>query len=255
MKETLKIAAYGEPSSRKTLQIKHLIDGFGAENVGIISCEHGLNTIQSRLDERYVKRANSLDEFRQAYRWASETFTQPQQWIAVDGGSRLFDWVAQDIWQNVNRAYEEILNGTAPKALPDAIRKYAVYITSKDGVDTQRCWVAVSNHSKWLMDAMVKLPSSLYMTFWAERPNIDQYTKGVQWAPDLPGKGSRDAVIGAFDYILRLVSTGRESSKAVCRTSATSFAKCRDDWDVYQVPDEIEPFRLDELVRALRGMK
>ncbi len=74
--ETLKIATYGEPGSRKTLQAGYLIDSIGHENVGIISCEGGLNTIQSKLDERYVQRVNSLDEFRKAYAWSKQTFTR-----------------------------------------------------------------------------------------------------------------------------------------------------------------------------------
>src|SRR6185503_21146357 len=78
--ETLKMAAYGANNSRKTLQIGHLIETFGAANVGIISCERGLNTIKSKLDERYIKVVDNKQELRDAWKWANDSFG-PNQWV------------------------------------------------------------------------------------------------------------------------------------------------------------------------------
>lgn len=249
----LKIALYGEPSSRKTLQIRYLIEAFGVENVGILSCEQGLSTIRSVIDESHIREVKSLAELRQGYAWAKDRYSKPNQWIVVDGGSRVFNWIAQEVWQNVERVYDEIVSGTQRKALPEDLRSYARFVTKGDEIDGQRCWVAVGSNAQWLMDAFVRLPGNLYFTFWSERPNVDQYTKGVQHHLDLPGKGTRDAVVGSFDFIFRLISTGKDASKAVCRTTTTSFAKSRDDRSVYEVPDEIENFNLAEFVKRLDG--
>src|SRR5262245_66227795 len=81
--ETLKLASYASTGGRKTLQIGYLIDLCGAENVGIISCEHGLRTIHSKLDERYVKVVGNRDELRAAWGWANENFKRPDQWVCV----------------------------------------------------------------------------------------------------------------------------------------------------------------------------
>jgi len=253
--ETLKIACYGDPGSRKTLQAKHLIEAVGAENVGIISCESGLNTIRSVVQDGQVFEADSLDAFRKAHAWAKDRFTRPEQWVVVDGGSRVFQWVSEEIWGGVNAAYEQILLGVQPKELPDPLKKFAVFITTKDGINSQQAWTRVGMTSSMLINAYVKLPCSMYWTYWQEKPNVDQYTKGIQWNLDLPGKGTRDSVIGAFDFIFRLVSESADSSKAICRSTSTSFAKCRDDWTVYKVPGEIPAFNLARFVADVRGAK
>jgi hypothetical protein len=248
-----KIALYGEPGARKTLQARYLIEAFGHENVGIISAEQGLGTIASAIQPEHVQEVTNLDELRKAYAWAKAKYTKPDQWVVVDGGSRIFNWVSQEVWQSVDKVYDEILSGTARRALPDALKPYGRFITGKDEIDGMRCWVAVGSNAGWLMDAFIKLPASLMMTFWAEKPNIDQYTKGAQYHLDLPGKGTRDAVVGSFDFIFRLVSVNKNYSKAICRTTTTSFAKSRDDRTVYEVPDEIEPFNLAEFIKKVEG--
>src|SRR5688572_25509460 len=74
--ESLKMAAYGVTGGRKTLQIGHLIERYGAENVGIINCEHGLGTINSLTDKRYIYVAHGLDDLRAAWGWANERFNR-----------------------------------------------------------------------------------------------------------------------------------------------------------------------------------
>src|SRR6185369_15232190 len=135
--ETLKMAAYGANNSRKTLQIGYLIETYGVENVGIISCERGLNTIKSKLDERYIKVVDNKQELRDAWKWANDNFGAGQ-WIAVDGGTRCIQWLYNDVFGTAQQAYEKVLNGTQKSKLEPDLRKYAALITSTEELDTGR---------------------------------------------------------------------------------------------------------------------
>jgi hypothetical protein len=253
--ETLKIAAYGANNSRKTLQIGHLIETYGAANVGIISCEHGLNTIGSLLDERYIRVVDSRDDLRKAYGWAKETFTSPSQWVCVDGGTRVIQWLHNEVFGTAQRAYEAVLNGVPKKNLPADLRPYAAFVTSNDELDTGRLWGRLGTEAERLLDGFVKLPSNLYWTFWEELTSIDQYRKGVPWKPDTPGNLSFGAIKGAFDFIFRLVPQG-EASTAYFRNppgNNENYGKTRDDWRAgIRVPDVVPGFRLDRLVGLLK---
>lgn len=106
-----------------------------------------------------------------------------------------------------------------------------------------------------LFNGYVRLPCSMYWTFWEELTNLDQYSKGPPWVPDTPGKGSRDALKGAFDFVLRLVREGN-SSTALCDDGQQNkyYAKRRDDRSAgIEVPNEIKDFNLASFVTKLRG--
>ena len=254
----LKIALYAGTGGRKTLQIASLIKQYGAENVGIISCESGLNTIASVIEPEFVRDADSFDDLKSAYAWAKTTFTKPGQWVCVDGGSRVLQWVSEEWWGGVYAAYEQVLNGMSPSQLPANLRKYAVYL-AKDGVNNQGVWIRVGMECSRLFNGFVKLPSSMYWTFWEEQTNIDQYSKGLPWKPDTPGNGAFSAIKGAFDFIFRLSNDG-DTCRATCDPNGkVSYAKCRDDWNVVRVPKSIERpdaadgFVLAEFVERLHG--
>ena len=254
--ETLKLAAYGTNSSRKTLQIGNLIEAYGAENVGIISCEHGLQTIGSLLDQRYIKVVDNRDELRLAYAWLKDNFNQPGQWGCVDGGTRVIQWLHNDIFGTAQRAYEAVLNGTPKSKLDPALRAYASFITKNEELDTGRLWGRLGTEAERLLDGFVKLPCNLYWTFWEELTSIDQYTKGVPWKPDTPGNLSFGAIKGAFDFIFRLVPQG-ESSTAYFRNppgNNENYGKTRDDWrGGVRVPDRIEKFNIVDLVNLINN--
>jgi hypothetical protein len=254
--ETLKMAAYGANNSRKTLQIGHLIETFGVQNVGIISCERGLNTIKSLLDERYIKVVDNKAQLRDAWKWAADNFTTPSQWVCVDGGTRTIQWLYNDVFGTAQRAYEAVLNGTPKKNLAPDLRAYAAFITSNEELDTGRLWGRLGTEAERLLDSFVKLPSNQYWTFWEELTSIDQYRKGVPWKPDTPGNLSFGAIKGAFDFIFRLVPQG-ESSTAYFRNppgNNENYGKTRDDWrGGIRIPDRVAGFRLDRLVQLLTG--
>jgi hypothetical protein len=256
--ETKKLAAYAPTGGKKTLQIGYLIDLVGAENVGIISCERGLNTIRSKVDDRYVRRVASRPELREAWAWANETFNTPDQWVCVDGGTRVLNWVQAEIFGGAQKALEEILGGTKRLELKPEDRKYAPFVTKELDLNTQQMWIQTGFQCERLLDSFVKLGCNMYWTFWEERTSIDQYTKGPPAIPDTPGKGALSALKGVFDFIFRLVPDG-ETVTAQFRNAKGSnaiYGKTRDDWDGgIKVPDSIAGFRLDEFVKLISGNK
>jgi hypothetical protein len=253
--ETLKMAAYAPTGGRKTLQIGHLIETFGAENVGVISCEHGLNTIRSRVNEKYVRNVDSREGLRDAWAWARDNFNAPHQWLAVDGGTRVLNWVQQEIFGGAQAALEQIINGTNRRELPTDVRRFAPFVTKELDLNTQQMWIQTGFQCERLFDSFVKLGSNMYWTFWEERTSIDQYTKGPPAIPDTPGKGALGAVKGAFDFIFRLVSNG-DNVTAQFRNAQGSnaiYGKTRDDWNGgFKVPNEIPQFNLGEFVKSIQ---
>lgn len=255
--ETLKLAAYAETGGKKTLQIGHLIEAFGAENIGLISCERGLNTINSLVDERYVYRVDSLDGLRAAWKWANDNgFNTPDKWVCVDGGSRVLDWVQQEIFGGAMKALEEILGGKSRRDLDAAVRKFAPFVTKEEDLNNQQMWIRTGFECSRLLDSFVKLGSNMYWTFWKEQTSLDQYRKGPPAIPDTPGKGALSAVKGTFDFIFHLVPNG-EAVTAYFRNppgSNSYYGKTRDDWrGGIKVPDSMPNFNMAEFVRLVQG--
>lgn len=256
--ETCKVALYGASGSRKTLQIGSLIKEYGAENVGIISCEYGLSTIKSlvKTDHVYVaQRLAALDDkdtatMRHAWEWAKK---QQYKWLCIDGGSRVLEWIQQDIFGGAQRALEMVMNGIGKRELPSPVRRYGAYVTKDDDLNTQQMWIRVGFESTRLFDSFISLGSNLYFTFWEEQTSLDQYKKGPPWKPDTPGKGSFGAIKGAFDFIGRLVNEGEQSS-AIFANSGVQYGKRRDDRDAgIIVPDVIKEFNLAEFAKLVRA--
>jgi hypothetical protein len=234
------------------LQIGHLIERFDAENVGIISCESGLTTISSRINPDYVKQCDSLDDLRKAFGWAKEKFTLPTQWVCVDGGSRVLQWVRDENWGNAEQAAELLMEGKRRDMLSDGLKPYARFVTKDMSLDGQRIWIQVGMDCERLMDAFIKLPSSVYWNFWEELTSKGQYEKGLPWKPDTPGNGAFNSIRRAFDYVFRLTREG-ETITAQCSNSPKAFAKKRDDWEIVKVPAEIKGFNLAAFVEKVQG--
>ena len=250
----LKLALYAASEGGKTLQIGNLISAFGSHNVGIISCEGGLNTIASKIDPAYIKECANLDDVRAAWGWAAKTFTKPDQFVCVDGGSRVLQWVRDDNWGGAESAMEAILEGRRRDQLPDAIKPYARFVTKDGSLDGQRIWIQVGTECERLFDAFIKLPCSVVWNFWEELTNTDQYSKNLPWKPDTPGAGAFNAIKRSFDYVFRLTREG-EVVVAQCANTPKAYAKRRDDWSIIKVPPEIKPFNLAEFVVLVRGQQ
>lgn len=258
-KETLKLAAYAATGGRKTLQIGHLIEAFGAENVGIISCEHGLNTIKSLVDDRYVFRADTRADMRGAWAWAKEhEFTTPNKWLCVDGGTRALNWIQQEIFGGAQAALEQIINGVSKRDLPANLRPFGSYIIKDSELNGQQMWWQTGEQCDRMLDSFIKLGCNMYWTFWERLTSIDQYTKGPPMKADTPGTGAFSAVKETFDFIFRLVAEG-ETATAHFRNppgNNSNYGKVRDDWrGGIKVPDSIPDFNLASFVQLVQGKR
>jgi hypothetical protein len=119
-------------------------------------------------------------------------------------------------------------------------------------LDGQRIWIQVGMDCERLMDAFIKLPSSVYWNFWEELTSKGQYEKGLPWKPDTPGNGAFNSIRRAFDYVFRLTREG-ELITAQCSNSPKAFAKKRNDQAIIMVPNEIKNFNLAEFVEKAMG--
>ena len=268
--ESTKVALYGAVGTRKTLQIGHLIETFGAENVGIVSCEHGLGTIKSLINPDGVYGINEenakespLVGFRNGWAWAEKAYNRPDAWVCVDGGSRVIQWLQDEIVGGTDRCMEAMIGGLSKTDLPADLRKFARFVTKDLDINGQAQWIALANATQQMLNAWMRLRCSMYWTFWEEQTSLDQYKKGLPWRPDCPGKGSLDAILGSFDFIFRLHYEGKVPEGGVnagCDVASKVYrAKVRDDWrSGAQVPKEIQGFNLAEFVKqylTAKGVK
>lgn len=257
---TLKIAAYASTGGRKTLQIGHLIEAFGPENVLVINCEQGLGTIASRLKgvKTYDISADTsdlapADKFRKAWKWVKE-HDGPDKWIAVDGGTRVLEWMQDQIVANTSAAYEALLGGTRRNDLSAGIRPYSRFITGQLEINSQGQWVELGMAAQRMFNMFVTLKANLYWTFWEDKTSVDQFRKDLPYTVDTPGNGARKAIQGTFDFIFRLTPNGNGGCKAAFANGAVQYAKVRDDWNAgLRVPATIDDFNLAEFARFLRG--
>lgn len=247
--ENLKVATFAGSGIGKTVGIGSLIAAYGAENVGIISCEHGLNTIASQLRADMVNVCDTLGDFQAAITWAEERFPKADQWVCIDGGSRLLQWLEQDTF---GRAEAELT--LKMQGRPPSDTEYAVYLTKEGVLDTRRLWSKLGARAERMFNRFVRMKSSHYWSFWSQQPFIDAYTKGPTWTIDSPGDGTRKAVVASMDYIYMLTRDrdGRLVSKH--KSDAQSFAKNRDERNAgVRVPDTIVDFDLADFCERVKG--
>lgn len=254
--ETAKVALFGANSSGKTLQIRSLIEAFGHENVGIVSCEDGLKTIRSVVRPEQVKECNNISEMRQAFKWASEKFWGPDKWVCVDGGTRALQWIAGEVWAGTDAVYTALALGQSKSDIPVALKPYLRFITGQGEIDGQRQWVQIGRDIDFELNRWVRLPANMYWTFWEDQTSLDQYRKGLPWQTDAPGKAGRDAIYGSFDVILRLTRNGEKIVATHDPERRMVRSKARDDWHGgIRIPNEIPDFSLAALVQILTSKK
>lgn len=252
--ETCKVALFGANSTGKTLQIRSLIESYGAENVGIVSCEHGLSTIRSSIKEGQVRECANIKDFRSAWSWALETYQGLGKWICVDGGTRAMQWLAGEVWAGTDAAYSLMATGTPKAEIPMNLRPYLRFITGAGEIDGMRQWIQIGRDADFELNRWVKLPCNSYWTFWEVETSLDQYRKGKPWQVDSPGTAGRDSVYGTFDFIMRLTNVDgvqvatHDPGKRIVRS------KARDDWaGGIKVPNEQVGFNLAAFTRLIRG--
>lgn len=252
--ETTKIACVGETGTLKTVQIRYLIDALGWQNVGIISCERGLSTIESDVRKEQTFICNSLDDFDEALKWAQANFGSIDKWVCIDGGTRLLEWTANKVWYSTDEAYDEIVMKNVPRQQLKGWAAYGSKFITKDGdVEGQRQWNTIASANLTLLNRAIKGEYNLYCTFWREKTQLDQYKKGLPWTVDAPGTGSRNAVYRTMDYVVHL---DYDAGKLIgyCDTSSQVYrCKARNDLRKgIEIPKRSPDFNLATFVALLR---
>lgn len=258
---TLKVAAYSSTGGRKTLQIGHLIEAFGPDNILIVNCEQGLNTIKSKLPGVAVYDVSAgnenlapIDRFRQGWSWIKER-DKPGAWLCVDGGTRVIQWMQDQIWSGTALAYNELVSGVRRNELSAAARPFGRFVTKDFDINSQGQWIELGMSAQRMFNMFVCLKANLYWTFWEDKTSVDQYKKDLPYTLDTPGNGARDAIKGAFDFICRLApNAARDNCDAAFTNGQLQYAKVRDDWaGGVRVPAVIPNFNLAEFARFIRG--
>lgn len=252
-KFTKKVALFGTNSTHKTLQIRHLIKALGVQNVGIISCEEGLSTIESSLDLQHVKKPTKLSEFEAALEWA-KAYQGAEKFLCIDGGTRVLQWNAGKIWDSSDDAYDQMtFLKRARNQLEGAARYGSRFITGQGEIDGYAQWKEIKVQAEILMNKIIGTGCNVYMNFWEDESSLPDRKKGLPWTADAPGKGSRDAVYDAFDYILRLTIDGGKCMAMHDESKQYVRSKARNDLEAgIVVPREQRDFNLAQFVQSLK---
>lgn len=248
--ETLKIALYGKFGSRKTLQIGTLIELVGADNVLIVSAEHGLNTIRSTLtNTANIIDVASLADVRKAWSVAQE-FANTNRWVALDGMSQITEWIANEQLSGADRYYE--LKQQGLNIAPDDL-KYGRFI-QRGEINTMAVYGKVGRESENLIAAWIKLPVNLYANYLEDMTGVSGFEKSVPYGPDVPGRVGLKAVMSSFDYVGRLTYNERNELVAgFDATSALYMARTREDRNIIELPKTFTNFKLSEFVQLVGG--
>ena len=255
----VKIALFGSNSTGKTLQIKTLIESLGVENVGIISVEDGLSTIASILNLEHVYQPTRISQFEADLTTCSQKYSGAHQFLCIDGGTRLLQLNAGKIWDATDEAYEKMvfLNMRRQDFQGKDEYKMARYgsrfITGAGEIDGYAQWKEIGVQADILFNKILQTRCNIYMNFWEDESQLGDRKKGLPWQADAPGKASRDAIYGFFDFIFRLTYDGGAPTAHHDRGKVMARTKSRDDWGGgFRVEEEMAPFKLSEFYERLR---
>jgi hypothetical protein len=253
MSDTDKIALFGTNSTHKTLQIRSLIDWLGVANVGIISCEAGLSTIVSSVDDKYIQKPTKLSEFESALRWA-ESYRGTSKFLCIDGGTRVLQWNAGKIWDASDEAYDQMTFLKRSRSSLEGIARYGSrFVTGQGEIDGYAQWKEIKVQAEILLNKIIGTGCNIYMNFWEDESQLPDRKKGLPWGVDAPGKGSRDAVYDAFDYVLRLTVEGGKCTAMHDESKGFVRSKARNDQRAgIMVPREQKDFHIATFVQSLR---
>jgi hypothetical protein len=253
--ESAKLCAYGRFGSRKTLQIKTLIEAFGADKVAIVSAESGLNTIKSVVLEKNVIRCASLGDLRDAWARCSKEFNTPDHWICMDGWSQIAEWIENEQFIGADRYYEELCKGTPHEQMPIALRVFGKFITNKDEIDNQKIYGKIGLEIQNVISAWIRLRSNLYANFLEKMTGSNGREATIPWGPDVPGRVGVKKVCSSFDYLFRMYYSDGKLVAGMDPGSNLYLAKTREDRSIGgAVPKEVIDFDLAQFVKKYIGV-
>lgn len=249
--ENVKVALYAKNGGKKTLQIGHLIEEFGAENVMVVNAERGLRTISSKLTIKdNIIVAPDLATLRASFPRVQAFATGPDKFVCLDGGSRVVQWMANEQLNGADRYYEAMKKG---QTISPADVQYGRFM-QKGEINTMAVYNKVGRDSETLWNAWVGLNANVYANFWEEMVGSSGFEKTYPFGPDVPGKVGLAAVMSTFDFIGRLYTN--DQGVLIGGFDPASYmymSKKRDDRAQVTLPDEIPDFNLAKFVRMVRG--
>lgn len=251
--DTLKVALYGQFGSRKTLQIGSLIDLVGANNVLIVSAEHGLNTIRSKVKEAQVIVISSMDELRKNFQKLNEFAAKVgrEGWLAVDGMSQVTEWLANDQLAGADRYY---IASKLGQTIDQNDQQYGRFL-QRGEINSMAIYGKVGRDSENLLSALIGLPCNLYVNYLEDKTGSSGFEKTLPWGPDVPGRVGLRAIMSSFDFVGRLTYNAEKKLVAGFDSSRPEFylARTRDDHAVVEVPREIVDFDLGQFAAMVQG--
>lgn len=254
--DTTKICLFGRYGSKKTFAIASLIDLVGQDNVLIVSAEHGLNTIKSKIKDSQVVTTASLPELRSAFPgikdWANRDGDKSDRWIVVDGMSQVTEWIANEQLSGADRYYDAMKQGRDPN--PNDL-PFGRFI-QRGEINGMACYARIGRDSENLLASFITLPCNLYCNYLEDMTGTSGFEKTVPFGPDVPGRVGLKAVMSSFDYVGRLYYN--EKGELVAGFDSTSrlyMARTREDRTLVQIPKEIVNFDLGAFIRLVRGEK
>jgi len=243
--DTLKIAGYGRYGSRKTLQIGHLIELVGPASVLVISAEHGLGTIRSKVDPTNVIVVTNYGDVRANWK-AVQAFASPDRWICVDGGSQIMEWIANEQFAGADRYFEAKARGLEIK---DADKPFGRFMSDKGSIDAMRIYGRIGRDSELFLSSWIGLPCNLYFNYLEDMTGSSGYEKTIPYGPDVPGRVGLRSVMSSFDFVFRLTFNADGKLTAGFNPASNVYlARTREDRTLVTVPSEITDFNLAEFV-------
>lgn len=256
--ETIRVALYAQAGIGKTLQIKRLVEVFGADRVIVVSAEHGLNTVRSCLRTENVITCGDMADVRRAWGIVKARFNTPDYWVCIDGGSQIAEWIENEQFIGADRYFELLSKGETPSGMPDNLRMFGRFVTKKGDditIDNRSIYRIIGSEIQNLLSAWIKLDCNLYANYLAKMTESDASGKRmIPWGPDVPGNVGVKKIQSAFDFMGRLTIDDAGKLCASFKPSRMAMAKSREERDIVGViADPIVEFELGKFVQQLRG--
>jgi hypothetical protein len=250
--DTLKIAGYGRYGSRKTLQIGHLIELVGPANVLVVSAEHGLGTIRSKVDPANVITVTNYTDVRANWKTVA-AFAAPDRWICMDGASQVMEWIANEQFAGADRYFDAKARGLEIK---DADKPFGRFMSDKGSIDAMRIYGRIGRDSELFLSSWIGLPCNLYFNYLEDMTQSSGYEKTIPWGPDVPGKVGLRSVMSSFDFVFRLTFNADGKLTAGFNPASNVYlARTREDRTLVNIPTEITDFNLAEFVTLVTQQK
>jgi hypothetical protein len=258
----LKIMAYGRWCTGKTRQAASLIEAYGKENVYVVSCSAGLNTINGAYDPANVYECVSADDARAAW---GELFGQGKgrikpgsdAWVVLDGLTEACEWFESSALDRLDEC-ARIVASQGKAAVPQHLKEWLRFVNSEGGPDQQKAYGPIGVDCKLFIDGWVIRGSqfaNIYVTAHEQETQRDRVI-GPPYMPSLPGKVAREYAMGKFDYVVRMVADNGGTAQLDPAKIALYWSRTRENRSVSgELPKEIPQFNLAEFVKRLDGVK